>query len=433
MKYINQLINSLLVKSGYQVIKSSTLEKILSEREQINRQQFFWRNQAENIKEGISDKNLERFHKINFHDPVNGMPELILAQTITKDNDKRVKIAERILGSYNKAISDEKKINFPKPEDDLWTALKNTELADLLEILEGQNPEKLAVYLMDFGKKVTWFGGLSYSLDGYNQIKTSEHIAFSYFDKLICLAEALGIIAIEHPEHGRWGENIYYDINEITEKIEKELGIAIVPPQNVISVYGLKTEKGIFNYRHINSLYTAFRIKKILSEDEARICEYGGGLGTVAFYLAKMGITDYTIFDLPLINIFAAHLLLNSLSPEAVVLYGEEPKENAIKLFPYWACEKSPDKYFDLTVNQDSFPEIDENTVKKYFKEIERTTKKYFLSINQESEGSLTAEEDSKKLLNIPLMLKGNSGFERFYRFPYWIRKGYIEELYKIK
>jgi hypothetical protein len=67
---------------------------------------------------------------------------------------------------------------------------------------------------------------------------------------------------------------------------------------------------------------------------------------------------------------------------DGVNLYGEAQEADTVKVLPYWECQKLPEKHYSLTLNQDSFPEIAENLLEEYFKQIKRLTKNHFLSIN---------------------------------------------------
>jgi len=114
-----------------------------------------------------------------------------------------------------------------------------------------------------------------------------------------------------------------------------------------------------------------------------------------------------------------------------IVLYGEQrPADGrAIRVLPGWALSDAPPKAFDLVLNQDSFPEIDSSAVQAYLREIRRTTRGYFLSINHEAE---TPMGESSKHLVVSEAIEEVGGFERQYRFPCWVRAGYVEELYKV-
>jgi hypothetical protein len=84
---------------------------------------------------------------------------------------------------------------------------------------------------------------------------------------------------------------------------------------------------------------------------------------------------------------------------------------------------------FDLSLNQDSFPEIDAGLVGLFLKEIRRTTRALFLSINHEAQSDMT---ETEKQLNLSAMLKGDVGYRRLSRKKYWLREGYAEELYRV-
>ena len=94
------------------------------------------------------------------------------------------------------------------------------------------------------------------------------------------------------------------------------------------------------------------------------------------------------------------------------------------------SCRHDPAGAFTLALNQDSFPEIDETLVREYLAEIRRTTTTYFLSINHEVEHAKTNEA---RHLNVSTLLGRDAGFRRLYRMPYWLRRGYVEELYGIR
>ncbi len=180
------------------------------------------------------------------------------------------------------------------------------------------------------------------------------------------------MLSLENLEHTpQWGKNLYIDVNEILDGIEKMIGISVVPPVVALPVMGIETKRGPLHYRHLNSLYAALRIKALLLE-KGPICEYVGGLGIVAYYASILGFSDYTIFDLPLVNVFAGHFLLNTLGVENVRLYGEDNQTAIVNVLPYWQCMDVSDGIFSLTINQDSFPEIDPNLVLEYMLQIER-------------------------------------------------------------
>jgi hypothetical protein len=202
----------------------------------------------------------------------------------------------------------------------------------------------------------------------------------------------------------------------------------MAPPVGAVPVTGIDTNRGPLHYRHFNSLYAALRIKALLPDNGA-VCEYGGGLGIVAYYANKLGFQDYTIFDLPLVNLFAGHYLMNTLGAEAIRLHGEESQTATVNVLQYWECVMVPAGTYSLGLNQDSFPEIDQNLVREYLRQIERTTAKYFLSINQEAQAPM----GSRKQNSVPALVRNFKNFHQVYRMKYWIREGYVEELYEFR
>ena len=86
--------------------------------------------------------------------------------------------------------------------EDLWTKLIRNELPELMSAIEKYDAKALSDFLMHFGESYVWFGGITTCVDGYNKNIIPEHIALTYHDKLICLAEYLGLIRYECPESG---------------------------------------------------------------------------------------------------------------------------------------------------------------------------------------------------------------------------------------
>ncbi len=371
-----------------------------------------------------------KWRRIVAHPLMKGMPRISIVSQKAIDGPERLATATRLLKAYALARNDEINSKFQQPKDDLWTDLIGRELKDLLRILDSGNAGELSNYLLHFGESYTWFGGLTLSIDGFNHQGTApSSVALSYLDKLICLGEALGVLSLENPEQrARWGENLYCDINEVLHGIESIAGISLALPNGVIPITGLKTSRGPLHYRHFNSFYTAFRAKALIRDSEA-ICEYGAGLGLVAYYACMLGFRDYTIFDLPIIGVFSGNFLINALAADAVCLYGEHSRTAAVNVLPYWSCTDVPSRKYALAINQDSFPEIDSSVVSEYFRQIERTTERYFLSINQEAQAPMGSRHQN----SVSAMLRSFKDFHQLYRMKYWIREGYVEELYEIR
>ena len=343
-------------------------------------------------------------------------------------------LTRRLLRAYKKALTDRKKEKSGSRQD-IWTFLAKGPHSSFFELLKKENIKEIAFYLCNMSRMGITHGITQGEIE-FNKI-TSEPVHRNWlglfmFDELIALAEAFGVIPLENPEQGNYGMAIFSNIDEIVKKIENFLGISIIPPNIEGGTYKLKTKKGDFHYRDIASLYTAWRCREILKNiQNPSMCEIGAGIGKTAYYSNLLGIKRYTIIDLPHINILQGFYLIKSFPRAKISLYGEENSgNNYISILPDFAFDKINGKVFDLTLNQDSFPEIDRKIVLDYLCKIKQHTKNLFLSINQESQNTMMIGD--LKQHNVSELVSETKSFERIHRFPYWLRAGYIEELYKI-
>ncbi len=331
-------------------------------------------------------------------------------------------ISRRLLMAYKLTLSLDKRKN----QKDIWTDLAAGHHREFIEVLQSDDPKILAGYLLSVHARGISQGLVQGEIE-YEKMRASQifrrFLGVNTKDKLVSLAEYLGILPYENPEQGTYGKNIYEDEDKLASQINDKLGFEIETPDFENALLKLKLRSGSLHIRDIYSLYTALRVVKIIGK-KGKVSEIGGGVGKAGYYAYKLGIRNYSIFDLPHINVLQGYFLIKSL-PNSVSLFGE--KEKAIKVLPDFAFSKPRNK-FDLTLNADSFPEISKVIVRKYLADIKNNTRKYFLSINQEGESSFSAIKQSV----VGRLIKESSGFKKEYRFPFWVRKGYVEELYSI-
>jgi hypothetical protein len=332
--------------------------------------------------------------------------------------EENIEISQRLITAYKNTINQNPSLlNSLNLVDDLWSIIiEHPHIFKLRELLDSSDVKNLSIYLNDFGREHIWYGGIHTS--GLDPV-TPFPLGYDYtFKEMQRLSLSIGL-------------DIYSNdnVDDIVIRLSNYFGFNIIPLP-VIPVAGLKSSYGILNERHINSLYLANLIKKYTTVN-ANISEYGGGLGLNAYYLSNMGRQNVHLFDLPFVNVLSGYFLIKSLGKDAVVLEGEESRQNAIHIKAFWNCNSYPENYFEVTVNQDSFPEINVDLLKKYFNIIERNTRSYFFSINQEHEGKYA---DGKKHNSVPKIISWFSNFQSILRKPYGLRTeiGYIEEHYKI-
>ena len=350
-------------------------------------------------------------------------------------SDVDIEIATRVLNAWHKASQRNSAVPIHSV-DDVWDGLARHYHGELLTILQKKDPSGLAEYLCNMSRHGATVGIIQGATQ-FRKMSTSRHyrnwIGLVILDRLVALAEMVGVLRVENPEQGRWGENLYEDIDELIGKLQAKLGIEITLPEIEGCLFGIDSKSGRLHFHDLIALYAACRIRAITNQRKtASICEIGGGVGRVTYYCAKFGIGNYVVYDLPLVNVLQGYFLIRAMPEARVVLYGEEmpAEEHAIRILPGWVLADSPPKAFDLVLNQDSFPEIDRSTVRQYLREISRTTRSHFLSINHEA-ASPTAASGFRHLV-VADVVEEVGGFERLYRFPCWVRTGYVEELYRV-
>lgn len=370
------------------------------------------------------------------HSAAQRYPEIRTGFILEREpQDLDVEAAKRVLAAYQTACRESKKVSV-HAVDDVWDVLAMQCHGELIDLLQRGDAPALAMYLCNMSRHKATAG---ITQGEYEYEKAARSAQYRYWgglmilDRLIAFAEFSGVLRVENPEQGRWGEAFDQDIDQLVERIGKKLGVGIVPPQIEGCLFGLETKSGTLSFRDITALYAASRIRAIAnSRDEVSVCEIGAGLGRVAYYCVRMGIRNYAIYDLPLINVLQGYFLIRAMPETRVFLLGESDADEVggIKVLPGWALVRSPAKSFDLTLNQDSFPEIDKASVVDYLRQIARATRSHFLSINHEANTAIGGS--TFRHVSVAEVAEEVGGLLRTYRFPCWVRAGYVEELYKV-
>ena len=337
--------------------------------------------------------------------------DYLIVPDITAD-EKDIFHAERLLKAYHKAVSD-----FHSPDFDIWTEISRQQ-SKFFSILKSNDPVLLANYLCNMSKEDATIGTVQGNLVYDRLVRDASYrkfVALMAKDKLVSLAEALGVLPIENPEQGIYGENIHENTQSLFENTCSFTGYDLTPPPIDGGLLKIKAGGALLSERDLNAIYTALTIKSV-----NKVCEIGGGSGRVCYWSKMFGVNEYTIIDLPHINVIQGFYLLKSLSG-AVSLFGETDKE--VRVMP---CQILPSEKFDLVLNQDSFPEIEKNTVIAYLNWIKDHSDE-FLNINFESKALFPNGQH----LSVPELIKQIGGFKRMERIPYWLRKGYMLERYR--
>lgn len=330
-------------------------------------------------------------------------------------------LMERLLGAYRAAQEHIKGANLSPVETDMWDMIINQEMQPFKLAVEAGDTRAMFDYLSNIGRDYVWFGGLTLGIDGYTPSGwTANQVVQLYWEKMVALGESCGALCIENPESGPYQCNIELTPDEVLARIEAQLDVSLTPPDDILPTFGLKIGPSVFHYRHINAIYAAQVMAKLMPNVEC-VAEIGGGLGLLALYAQRMRSLEYSIYDLPISCIISGFFLLHALGPDRVCLFGESGQKTAVHIKPFWTLADTPTNSVDLVVNQDGLNEIDLATVEFLLRHVERATKSYFLSLNHETFGS--DRRVSTYVCNF-------TGMTRLWRSKTWVREGYVDELY---
>ena len=317
---------------------------------------------------------------------------------------------------------------------DLWTTIV-AQQSRFASILRAADAEELARYLCNVSRHAAAVG-ITQGDKEYKRIARSgsyrDFLALLAKDKLVSLAEAVGSLAVENPEGGSFGVNLSTDPDQLVASISRQLGVDIAPPDIDGGLFKLETNSGLFHERDANAIFTAWLLKRVLGGRMApRICEIGAGSGRVAYWGRRLGLTSHTIIDLPHVNVVQGYYLLKTVPADRVVLYGEDTAGGApeLTIWPNHAIHELQGPGYDLVLNQDSMPEMSRPTVDDYLRWIRARCRSLFVSINHESKPPYG---ENLTHVSVPEAVATIGGFELRDRYPYWLRKGYVVELYQV-
>jgi hypothetical protein len=244
------------------------------------------------------------------------------------------------------------------------------------------------------------------------------------------LAQGLGILGLQNPEGGANPCPLVnvekQNDSQLLARIEKVIGFKINLPPFVGGNELSKTDYGVISDRHCAYLWVLKKILDLLpnktsSNTQVKVIEIGAGMGFLGYFLDKAGCFDYTIIDLAYTNALQTYFLHKNLPNRELILSGDvqNPFDNkyrsAIKILHASDFVNVPTGRFDIMINVDSLTEIPLPEAHVY---ANSDCAKYLLSINHEMNNHRVVE-----ICKPTRLLK--------YRYPFWIRDGYVEELYQ--
>jgi putative glycosyltransferase (TIGR04372 family) len=333
-------------------------------------------------------------------------------------------LVSRITTAYKLAMN-----HFKGPGDSVWSGFSERS-RDIHQSLLAGSDECITQILEDpiptnlFDGYYSVVRDLDLDEGSHEARKLREWAVHQIFECLVRLAQAIGATRLWNPERtepepdGKTSVTPR-SVEDLLAELDREIGLRIDFPNPIQREFGLPTSRGIASYRAPHAIYQAWRTRKLLGEvTNASVLEIGAGMGRTAYYARHLGITDFTIVDLPLANVAQANFLGRVLGPEAIWLLGDPVSEQAGRIRicpPEWLA--TTDQEFDVVLNVDSITEMDSQHAINYVREISRRAR-MFLSINHEANPFSVRDLLSK--CNIKA---------RTLRYPYWLRKGYLEEI----
>ncbi len=248
-------------------------------------------------------------------------------------------------------------------------------------------------------------------------------------NQLVALAESLGAVRVENPEQGAVGIAFADGIEALVGNTEAALNTSLDFP-DIGAAYGIVIAGRLISRSAPDQIYAAARLRESIRmhladrDQPLRVVEIGGGYGAMACWLLRMTNVQYRIVDLPLINVLQGYFLSQALGSSEVSFYGEDPRRVAI--IPTHALS-SIDLPFDVLVNKDSMPEIPEPALLDYLLWARQGCDGIFYSYNHESARWFAG--DPQNVVSHALARVG--GFARISREASWLRRGYVEEIYR--
>jgi len=211
------------------------------------------------------------------------------------------KIVERIIAAYKLALS-----AAGPASSSIWEQSFFHLKRDIHEALVQSDPVAVRDLLRDPRKSdlLHGFENLARSLRSHGPG------LLAYLD-LLLLSIAIGAHRLWNPEYlaVRPGYvEVFPDTEALLKSIDKHIGFRVTFPNPFAGEVGLPTPRGVASFRAIQSLYQAWLVASLVGE-AGSVVEIGAGTGRTAYYAHQIGITNYTIVDLPMTNVAQANFL----------------------------------------------------------------------------------------------------------------------------
>jgi hypothetical protein len=365
---------------------------------------------------------LEHFVWLLNRMPTELPPPLHLAPALSAPDD--LLLVKRVMAAYRRAVAAH------MPTEGFWDVWSGGLKKPIHDALIGDDIVTARAILRDPASNAFFWGfdAIASSPDGQSEphelvlkrlsrrTDWRELYAQWLCDGLLSFAEVTGARRAAYPEIDvdtrLTSDERVFDVDAIIDLLEHEIGFALNFPNPFPKELGLRSKRGIIGFRTIQALYQGWRIGQLARGN--RVLEIGAGLGRSAYFARLFGVDDYTIIDVPLTNAAQGYFLGRVLGKDNVAL-GGEPEKRPVRVVPSTDLEALDDKY-DLIVSVDAWTEMPATTARAYWA-FARKQRTPVLSINHEANVHTVRE------------LYRDHTDVRASRYPYPMRRGYIEEV----
>lgn len=356
---------------------------------------------------------------------------LPIAFTAPDEFDARSRAAvERCIAAYQRAAACSVAV-----APSLWDYIEDNIFSSLTGALKSGNVDAVFQYLSQMfltpltcGVSKKW----THDLDDIRRGNGPCPHQLRLTDSIVNLALAVGaarrtFIEQQGPEAGEAVLDV--DLELLVEATENRTGLSLDHPR-VGACFGYALGSRIVNSDCAHHTYTVQRLKQLGANSGSRIAEIGGGYGCLASLFARAGHGNYQIYDLPSVNVLQGYFLIMALPARTIRLFGEA--DGDIAVLPFWLFAELPARGVDYVINTDSLPEIGLEPATRYIADIARTCRGQFLSINHEAGVAPGIGRAPSQPQNRVLdLVEKHGGFQCLSRQPWWMREGYVEEVYR--
>lgn len=351
------------------------------------------------------------------------LPESVLLPP-DADDDRCREAVRRVVAAYRRARAD-----FRAPSRGLWEHIEGTQ-AEFISALDcGDERRAGDVLRRTFRTDAVW--GL-----GYVAAATADDVVANpranvnqlrIRDMLLGLASAVGAARVTNPEQSpaEHARPLAADPGPELTAAEGVVGFDVSMPE-VGGNYGGHVAGKVVSADTLYHAYAVHRLAELGATPRHAFAEIGGGFGCMALLAHRAGFADYAIYDLPWVNALQGYFLIMALPETPVRLYGEDA--GSLAVLPGWGFGGLAGRSVDWVINTNSLPEIGGETARNYVRDTARVAREGFYSINMESK---TAVLDYGPQNCVAEMAAEVGGLRRASRHRYWMRYGYVEEVYR--